>query len=287
MKKIIFITLIAITTLFTSCSNHVSNIPSGFTAKLLTPTGFSSGILEAGQVDLGEVASNGQSTSLVLLESTTITSKESFGQAGSNGNKDDKEDHRVMTKTSPLTVDIYVQLRVPKELKLRENAFASVTPVPYVSNGTTQDRVSVIYLEDVYERFAKMTIRGKVRGIFAKYKDYQDVMDNFDKVNAEIGLMANDVFKNANVPLDLIDIQLSNVKEDETIWASKNEKEASLNKVASIEAIGAAIKNNPGYIQIRKWEVLGEIIKSPNAANINLIVSDDNSKPVVTVPTTK
>ena len=280
MKNLKFAFLLIAVALLTSCSNNVVNIPSGFVAKLLTPTGFDSGILEAGQADIGVEASNGQYTSLVLLEATTITAKESFGQADA---KADGEDHRVMTRTTPLTVDIYVQVAVPKDLKLRNNAFASVTPVPYGN----VPRVSVIYLNDVYMRFAQMTIRGKVRGIFTKYKDYDDVMANFDKVNAEIGLMAQEVFKNANVPLDLVDIQLSNVKEDQRIWDSKNEQEAALNKVKSIQAIGDAMRNNPGYIQIRKWEVLEKLVTSPNAAHISLIVSDDNQKPVVTIPTTK
>ncbi len=267
-------------TLLSSCSNNVVNIPSGFVAKELTPSGFDDDIREAGQVDIGVKASNGQYTSLVLLEATTITVKESFGQAESNKDTSDKEDHRVMTQTSPLTVDIYVQMAVPKDKKLRNNAFASITPT-----ASNQERVSIIYLEDVYKRFAQMTVRGKVRGIFAKYKNWDSVMANFDKVNAEIGLMVMDVFKTSNVPLDLISVQLSNVKEDQKIWDSKNEQEASFNKVKSIEAIGNAMKNNPGYIQIRKWEVLDKIVTSPNAANISLIVSDDGStKPTVTIP---
>jgi hypothetical protein len=274
---------IAIATL-TSCSNTTVNIPSGFKAKLLTPTGFDDKILDAGQADIGEVSSNGQYTSLVLLEATSITIKESFGQSA--GNKDG-EDHRVMTKTTPLTVDIYVQMSIPKDKNLINNAFASVTSIPYAGSGDNQNRVSVIYLKDVYEKFAQMTVRGKVRGIFSKYQSWDSVMVHFDKINAEIGLMVMDVFKNANVPLDLVSVQLSNVKEDETIWASKNEQQATLSKINSINALGKAMRDNPGYIEVRKWEVLEKIVSSPNAARISLIVSDDKQKPVITIPSDK
>lgn len=275
MKKLKFLLLSIVVLLLSSCQNTVVNIPSGYVAKTLTPTGFDTKILSPGQVDIGIVGDNGQYSSLVLLEASTITTKESFGQ--SHGNTD-KEDHRVMTKKTPLTVDIYVQMAIPKDVTLRHNAFSSITPKP-----TEIDRVSVIKLEDVYTRFAKMTVRGKVRGIFSKYNDWTDVMNNYDKVNAEIGLMVIQVFRNSHVPLELISVQLSNVKEDQRIWDSKNEQEAALQKVKSIEAIGAAMRNNPGYIQIRKWEVLEKIIESPNSAKISLIVSDDKS-PNYTIP---
>lgn len=275
MKNLKFLLLSIVVLLLSSCQNTVINIPSGYVAKILTPTGFDTNVLSPGQVDIGVVGNNGQYSSLVLLEASTITAKESFGQSQGNS---DKEDHRVMTKTTPLTVDIYVQMAIPKDATLRNNAFSSITPKP-----TEIERVSVIKLEDVYTRFAKMTVRGKVRGIFSKYNDWTDVMNNYDKINAEIGLMVIQVFKNSNVPLELISVQLSNVKEDQRIWDSKNEQEAALQKVKSIEAIGAAMRNNPGYIQIRKWEVLEKIIESPNSAKISLIVSDDKS-PNYTIP---
>jgi hypothetical protein len=85
----------------------------------------------------------------------------------------------------------------------------------------------------------------------------------------------------------LVDVQLSNVKEDETIWASKNEQQATLSKINSINALGKAMRDNPGYIEVRKWEVLEKIVSSPNAARISLIVSDDKQKPVITIPSEK
>src|ERR1035437_6541689 len=60
MKKYgmsLFALLFAI--LFTGCNNYV-NIPAGFIGKILTPTGWTKGIIEAGQVDLGTPSDDNQ-----------------------------------------------------------------------------------------------------------------------------------------------------------------------------------------------------------------------------------
>ena len=123
MKKQLFLSLFAIATVFilSGCGHEVRNINAGYVGKLLTPTGYDNRILEAGQVDLGVKADNDQYTSLVLLEASSITIKEEFHQADG---QTDAEDHRVMTlNKTPLTVDIRVQMSLPKEDKLRNVAF--------------------------------------------------------------------------------------------------------------------------------------------------------------------
>lgn len=282
MRKIkSFLLLAVIGMALTSCQNQVRDIPAGFVAKELTPTGFADRIYEPGQVDIGIIANNGQSTSLVLLEASTITVKEQFHQADQTKDAKDIEDHRVMTKTTPLTVDVYVQLALPKDPTLRNAAFAAITPEKY------GDRVSVIYLQSIYNKYATQTIRGKVRGIFAKYKDWQEVMDNFEKINGEISEMVINVFKTSEAPLEVLNVQLSNVKEDQRIWDSKNEQAATAAKIQSINAIGAALRNNPDYIKSRKWEVIEKLGTTGNGSNISLIISDDDNKPVLTIPVKK
>ena len=66
------------------CTTNVVNIPAGFVGKMLTPTGWQDKWLEAGQVDLGVKNSNGTYNTLVLLEVTSTTVKESFLQEGEN-----------------------------------------------------------------------------------------------------------------------------------------------------------------------------------------------------------
>ncbi len=158
MKKSILTIIVASTLIFSSCANVVRTIPSGYVGKELTPTGFSEDILESGQVDLGAKNSNGTSTSLVLLEVTTTTIKESFDAEGLD--KNEAGDHRVRTKDgAPVAVDIYVQVAVPQDKKLRDGLYAMISP----EQTKGDERVSVITIDAIYSQFAKMTIRGNVR----------------------------------------------------------------------------------------------------------------------------
>ena len=267
----LFLVLMAAITLM-SCENAIRNIPSGYIGKVLTPTGWQKGIIEAGQHDIGITNNNGTSNSLVLMEATTTTVKESFSKEGEGG-----EDHRVRTlDRTPLSVDIYVQIAIPVDENLRDGAFASITP-----KATGTDRVSVISITDVYDKFVKMIVRGKVREIFAKYKNADEIMQKYAVINAEIGAMVLDVFKQSKAPCELIGAQLSNVKEDADVLASQNQLVAADNKVKEIEKIGEALKNNPQYAMIKKWDALQEIAKS--GKNVTIIVSDGRD-PVIAIP---
>lgn len=254
IKQFIFAFVAVIAGLFTiGCDEQIKNIPSGYVGKLLTPTGWDSKILEAGQVDIGQTDSAGRGNTLVLLEATSATMKEQFMATDSNG---DKQDHRVMLKKgTPVAVDIYVQVAVPTDPKLRNAVFALVTPKG-VANET---RVQAIYLGDVYGRFAQMSIRGKTREIFAKYDDYADVMRNYAKVNAEVATMVAKVFEENKVPLELVSGQISNVKPDETVWAANNKMAAADAEVSAIEKVGKAMRENPGYLQFKKWETIEKV----------------------------
>ena len=186
------------------------------------------------------------------------------------------EDHRVKTKgdkannitPAPLTVDIYTQISLPIKENLRDNAFASITPFP----DSTQPRVMVIGLKDIYDKFVTMTIRGKVRQIFANYVDADDVMQNYDKINAEISTTVIDAVILSKAPFQVVIVQLSNVKEDDDILKSQNDQMAAKNKVNEILAIGEAIKNNPQYLQMKKYEVLEKI--GGKANNLSVIFSE-------------
>lgn len=258
-----------------SCQNQKWNIPSGYVGKVLTPSGYQTGILEAGQVDLGEKDADGTANNLVLLEATSVTVKEQFNKTGND------EDHRISLRgkdgTKYMTCDIYVQLSLPKEEKLRENAFVCVTATP---NGT-DGRVSTIKLEDIYDQFAQMNVRGKSREVFTPYKSIDDVLANMDKLNAEIGKIVSEVITSSGAPVQLMSVQLSNVKEDQTIVASKNKEEASEAEVNIINKVGAAINSNPKYVEYYKWQVISEIMKvNPKA----VLILDASGKANIQVP---
>lgn len=271
MKKSILLMAVVF---LASCQNVVRNIPSGYVGKSLTPTGYSDEILEAGQVDLGEVKSDGTSTSLVLLEVTTTTIKESFDAAGADANE--AGDHRVRTKDgAPVAVDIYVQVAVPQDKNLRDGIFSMISP-----QATGDVRVSAITIDAVYSQFAKMTIRGNVRGIFAKYQNVDSVYANYAKINAEISLMIIDVIKQSKAPFEILNAQLSNVKEDPTILESKNKLVAARNEVEAAKMLGEAINKNPNYIEMRRLQVLEKI---GGLSKATVIVMDTKSGSV-TIP---
>ena len=272
MKRTLsIISVISLLCFLAGCSANIQNVPPGYVGKLLTPSGWETGIREAGQVDIGQEDNSGRGNQLVLLEATAVQVKESF-TADENG-----EDHRVLTRNrNPVAVDFYVQVMVPTEAKLRDSIFSQVTPTAKGSRG----RVSVIKLDSVYYQFASPIIRGKTREIFAKYPSYDSVMENYSKVTDEISAMVAETFRESNVPLRLVAAQLSNVKADKTIWTAENNKAAADAQVAVIEKIGEAIRKNPGYLQKYKWDQLEKIA----GKGTTIIVSDDGSKPAFTLP---
>ena len=258
--------LVVVVISLTSCAKIV-NIPPGYVGKILTPTGWESKIYEMGQMDIGDFDNEGRGNRAVMLEATSVTIKEQFKTSDKDG-----EDHRIMSKDRiPLVVDIYMQTQLPAEKRMRDSIFAQVTPKP----GADDQRVFKITLEEVYVRFAKMTIRGKTREIFSRYTADQ-VMTNYERVNKEIKAMVSDTFTRNKVPLDLIDGQLSNVKVDPKIWDAMNKKVAAERDVKTINMIGEAIRKNPGYIQKYKWDQLEKI----SGKGVTIIVNDGGGRDV-------
>jgi hypothetical protein len=267
--QLLTVLLIAVAVLgLSGCTAKVVNIPPGYVGKVLMPTGWKDGVIESGQVDIGQTDTDGRGNRLVLLEATSVTIKEVFDKANQNNNN---EDHRIITMKGnnkmPLAVDIYVQVMVPDDPKMRDSIFAQVTPVPEKDN----DRVSKITLEQVYNQFAKMTIRGKTRQIFTGYAGYDDVMLKYEAVSSLVAGMITNTFTVNKVPLKLIAGQLSNVKADETVWKAENDKASAAATASAIEQVGVALRSNPGYLEKYKWDVLKEIA---GKQNLTIIVND-------------
>ena len=269
--------LFASALLLSSCSNVVKTIPSGYVGKTLTPTGISDNILESGQVDLGVEQNDGTSTSLVLLEVTTTTMKESFDAEGAGAAK--PGDHRVRTKDgAPVAVDIYIQVAVPQDAELRNGIFSMISPQP-----STDPRISIITIDAVYSQFAKMTIRGEVRGIFAKYQNVDSVYAHYNEINAEISLMIIGVIKQSKAPFEVLNAQLSNVKEDPTIFESKNKVAAATNEALAADILGKAIRNNPQYLESRRLDVLEKV--GTASKNTLILMDTKGGNTNFTIPT--
>lgn len=263
MKKLLSLVFL-VAFLLVGCTDHIENIPAGYVGKKLTPTGWDNGILEAGQVNLGTVNSDNSYTSLVLLEASSISVKESFGVDGNN-------DHRILIGKSPVTVDVYVRMMIPKEPAKRNAIFAMITP-----KGKSE-RVSEINVNDIYAKLAQMDIRSGIRSVMQKYTDVTYITTHMDSINNELGAMAIKMFERSGVPLEIQNVTLSNVKMDQTVNDAENQKNAALAQVEAINKIGEAIKSNPGYLQFKKYETLEKL----NGKNANLTFIDGNPGGIV------
>jgi len=276
MKSRLFgIPLIVAAAAISACSEF-REVPAGYVGKVLTPTGWQQQVVTAGQIDLGEKASNGSYNVLVLLESSTKTIEEQFKE----NDPKDNQDHRVMTASRvPLAVDVYVQVGVPadpsnaEDKRMMESIFAQVTPAEVKNDA----RVRIITLNDIYERFAAPTIRGKTRSIFAKYKDDEAIFANYDEVNREVAKMVADTFTQGKVPLKLLLAQISNVKVDKAVWQAQAIKATADAQVYSIEHVGEALRKNPQYQSIVKYDALKEIAKTGSASGVNTIIIESGA----------
>ena len=240
--------LITTAAFFIGCSNEIREIPAGYVGKKLMPTGWEKGIREAGQVDIGVTNGDGTYTSLVLLEATSISTKESFNQAKNEG-----EDHRVLIGKTPVSVDVYVRMRVPVDPQKRDAIFAQITPV------SAGERVSRITVTKLYEQFAQMDIRSGIRSILQKQTEVSYIITHMDEFNDKLGAMAITMFERSGVPLEVQNVTLSNVKMDQTVWEAENQKAAALAQVEAISKIGAALRANPEYGLFKKYDTYEKI----------------------------
>jgi regulator of protease activity HflC (stomatin/prohibitin superfamily) len=242
--------------------------------KVLTPTGWEQASRSAGQVDLREPDSNGNFSVLVLLEATSTTVKEQFLEANADPSKQDHTDHRVTTKDgAPLSVDVYIRAMLPDDEPTRDRIFTLVTPAV-----DQQDpRVRHITIQNIYERFAQMKIRNNIRMIFAGYPTYKEVAANYGRINDQVSNMVIHTFAEDHVPLKLQDVQLSNVKQDASVFKAQNDLAAAEAQADAIAKIGEAIRKNPEYREYMKWQSLKEIAATGTQKGTNTLIVVDGS----------
>ena len=275
MRKSILLFVLAVLVL-SSCQN-VINVPPGFQAKILTPSGFEDDVKGPGQVDIGKETSAGVGNQLVMLESTAMTVKEPFTQK-INAETKEKMDHRLRTSDgTPLNGDIYVQIGVPTDRTVLDDVFTSITPVQ-----TDNKRVYKVSIVDIYRQYAQMTVRGKVREIFAGYETTSAVMSNIERINGQITIASHEIFKNSGAPVLLMSVSISNIKEDDEILASKNALIAAENEAKSIEMIGKAMRKYPEYNDKYKLDVIAKF--SEQTGNTLILTMGGEDGPIKTVP---
>jgi len=255
----------------------VRSILAGHVAKVLTPTGWERETRSAGQVDLREADSRGAFNVLVLLEATSTTVKEQFLEANADPARQDHTDHRVTTQDgAPLSVDVYIRAMLPDDEPTRERIFTLVTPAP----DSRDERLRHITIQNIYERFAQMKIRNNIRMIFAGYATYKEVAAAYGRINDQIASMAIRTFEEDHVPLKLQDVQLSNVKQDASVFRAQNDLAAAEAQADAIAKIGDAIRRNPEYREYMKWQSLKEIAATGTQKGTNTLIVVDGTSSV-------
>jgi regulator of protease activity HflC (stomatin/prohibitin superfamily) len=250
-----------------------ASVPPGYTGKVLTPSGWDTRILEAGQVDLGALGNGGIGNSLVVMEGVTTTVREKFEEAATN---DDPGDDRVLTKDGvPLTLTVYIRLTAPTDEQRQNVIFEQMT------SGTSENRVSSIMLQDVYNRFAKMDVRNRVRAIIASYSDYKTLYADFDGANQRINEAVGAVFERNDVPLVFQNAGISNAKPDQKVWDAENEKVAAQARADAMRIISEAASTDPNNLITLKWQYLQKIAEVSAASGSKLIIISDISSPEV------
>lgn len=249
--------------MFVGCGNDFREIPAGYVAKILTPTGWQNETKEAGQVDISSQSTNGSYNTLVLLEATSYAIKESFQQANANS----KEDDRMIVNKIPVTADIYIRVMIPVDPKIRNACFAQVTARPVQG----LDREKEITVQMVYDHFAKMDVRSGCRAIIQKETDVDYIMKHLEEINGKLGAMVVKLFDKNGVPLLVQNVALSNFKVDESIWEAENQKNAALSQMATIDSIGRKLNQYPQYLEFKKLETWGNIAKD-NKGNVSFTV---------------
>lgn len=272
MKKwksfLVLVLTVVIVLAMTACSvgNYV-NIPSGYVGKILRPTGWDEDWLTAGQVDLGIANNNGSYNQLVLLQTTSETYLEAFGSIGSFT---DGQDHRILTQDGvPCEVNVTLRMIVPEDNDSRDAILAQVSPKQLYSNLST---VTGITVSDIYLKFAQSEVRSVIRATLAMYESYNAIYADYANVSDKLGEKIGVIFDKAGVPLKLMQVALSNVKPDETVWSAKNQNAAAASQVSTIQEVGKAIEANPGYLEYMKWQYLKDIAQT--GTNVTIVIGD-------------
>ncbi|MBU2103757.1 SPFH domain-containing protein [Patescibacteria group bacterium] len=267
MKKLIIASLAAASLLLTSCgginSSEYVNVPAGYVAKILTPTGWQDKIIESGQLNLGGENMDGRANQAVFMEATAVQMKESF-MASQGG-----EDHRIIvsngadsTGPMPVAVDVYVRLRIPTDARLRNRVFAEITP----SAGQGNARISWITVQSVYNRFVHQEARSIIRQVIGAYSDDRAINMNRAKIEADLTVALNERLRTLRVPLELQSVSLSNVTPDPIVQDNRNRQAGAAAEVASIDAVGTALARNPRYVELEQVRATERMVSNAVAA---------------------
>jgi len=263
--------------LFSSCS-QIRNVPPQFAGRILSPTGWEDKIYSPGQVDIGEVDVSGRGNSLVLIQMSAFAIKEQFLGAQAT---DDKEDHRVFTADkTPVTLDVRIMLTAPDAVDDPDSVKRFFT-LGNPASSKNDNRVMFITLESIYEEQAQLQVRGKIRDIVSKYANFDEAFAKRSDLNAEIRTVLTATLKERQIPLIIVDCQISNIKPDPLVWQNQVRVQAADADIQAMKMIQGYLDANPSARLIFTLNQLKEIarISSENGNNTIIITTTDGANP--------
>lgn len=268
MKKLITASVLALSLAISACGINASeyvNVPAGYVAKILTPTGWQNKIIESGQLNLGGKDGDGRANQAVFMEATAVQMKEQFAAS------QDGQDHRIIVSNAanggstgpmPVAVDVYVRLRIPADTALRNRVFAEITP----EAGQGNERITWISVESVYNRFVHQEARSIMRQIIGAYADDRAINASRAKIENDLTVALNQRLRELRVPLELQSVSLSNVTPDPIVQGNRNRQAGAAAEVAAIDAVGAALARNSHYVELEQVRATERMVANAVAA---------------------
>ena len=245
-------------------------VPSGFAAKVLTPTGFQKQVHTSGQVDIGVLGRGNIGNYLVLIENTSITIKEAFLDRHANP---DKEDHRIVLQEDmvPMSVDVRVSFMSPDfSQEDADKLFTLITPEPAEGKDT---RLQVIKLEKVYDTLARISVRSAIRAVFDKHaKNYKHALANRESLNVHLAEAVLKTVKESGIPLRAKAVELSMLMPDESIWKINAQIASAEAQITSMRRLAKEIDDLPNGLDLYRLIMMREAVEIGSKAGTNTVV---------------
>jgi len=276
MKHVTFI--LSVLFLFTTSCNEFKAIPPNDIGMILTPTGYEKKIYTPGMVDIGDENVSGFGNKLVLIQRSGIEIKEQFLDREGN---EDKEDHRCLTANgAPMTLDLRLLLALPDYEKPKGQAelqrvFMLGNPEPVQD----EPRILRVSASSVYQDQAQMQVRGRMRQICTQYSDFDAAFKSFadpseDGFVRQVEREVTKILQEKNVPLNLVNAFVSNMKPDKTVVDALSAKQAADKRVEAIKTLTDFLNGDPSGSRWRVYnmQALQEIVTTANTNGHNTII---------------
>lgn len=295
MRSFSIILVASTATLLAACQEYV-DVPPNYIGLLLTPTGYDGSIYTPGQVDIGTQSSTHRGNRLVLIQRSGFAVKEQF-MKGDPENPRDSEDHRCVVgpRLEPMTLDTRLLMALPDYSTTDgKNDLMRLALLGNPKPAGREPRTLELTAQSIYHEQARLQVRGKIREICAQYESveavFRSIADTSDSgFSKRIKRAVAAALVQSNVPLQLVDAVVSNVKPDPSVMDAIAAKQAAEKRVEAIGVITKFLADDPDGARklVYRMQVLQEIIaKADEKGRSTIFMTDISGGPaIVPVPT--